>query len=299
MNSVYHAGELQVQQRAGVLAMAEQTGRSVRTEIPKVAADFLAKQTFLIASTGARDGQIWTSALYGPSGFIEVPDPNTMIIRPENTDGDPFYTNLSGGSEIGLLAIELTKRRRMRMNGQASLGSNNEIIVKLEQVYSNCPKYIQARAQPSASATYGNAVRSDSLNERQIEWIAGADTFFIGTSSGDGKCDASHRGGAPGFIQLRGGQLWFPDYFGNAMFNTLGNIQSNPNTGLLFIDFDSGSMLHLSGKARIVWDEKAIATFSGAERLVVFEPEAVIERAAQSPSPWSFISFSPFNPKQG
>lgn len=297
LKSVYHAGELEVQRKAGVLEMASQTGRSIRTEIPQVAASFLLQQTFLIASITDDKGGLWTTALTGPPGFIEVPDSQTVVIRPERTMDDPFYLHLLMNNEIGLLAIELTKRRRMRMNGQASWGPNNEIIVHLEQVYSNCPKYIQARAQPAANTSFRNATKFNSLTDRQRQWIMNADTFFIGTSSADSKCDASHRGGAPGFIEILNDELWFPDYFGNAMFNTLGNIQANPNTGLLFIDFESGSMLHLSGKAHIVWDQDIESKFAGAERLVAFTPEMIIERLTDTPQPWSFLSYSPFNPK--
>jgi hypothetical protein len=81
------------------------------------------------------------------------------------------------------------------------------------------------------------------------------------------------------------------------MFNTLGNITANPNAGLLFIDFENGSTLQVTGQARIIWDQDRIGEFAGAERLVEFEIEQVIEIANAVPLRWKFLGYSPFNPR--
>ncbi|HZG86530.1 pyridoxamine 5'-phosphate oxidase family protein [Paenibacillus sp.] len=294
--SVYHLGELTVQRMAGVSKVAEQNGKSVRSEIPQVAADFLRQQTMIVAGTTDGAGDVWASMLTGPAGFIRVADPVTVELHPFERD-DAAYSNIQGNPEIGLLAIELVKRRRMRMNGQAALRPDGGITVLLEQVYSNCPKYIQAREQPAREAALFETVARDELTASQERWIRQADTFFIATSAADGKTDASHRGGTPGFVRLAGGELRFPDYFGNSMFNTLGNIYSNPRCGLIFIDFETGGTLQLTGDAAIDWNPASAAEFPGAERVVVFRPRRAVERIALTPAPWSFLSASPFNPK--
>jgi hypothetical protein len=68
-----------------------------------------------------------------------------------------------------------------------------------------------------------------------------------------------------------------PDYNGNSIFNTLGNIQVNPNAGLLFIDFESGRTLQISGVAPIDWDPTRTGSFLGAERVFDFRAEDIID----------------------
>ncbi|HLL38662.1 MAG TPA: pyridoxamine 5'-phosphate oxidase family protein [Rubrobacteraceae bacterium] len=113
----------------------------------------------------------------------------------------------------------------------------------------------------------------------------------------EGGADASHRGGNPGFVRFLGENvLEFPDYSGNTMFNTLGNVAINPSAGLLFLDFEGGGTLQLTGEARIVWDPGRAARFAGAERVVEFRyREAVVTRGAV-PLRWRFEGYSPFNP---
>jgi predicted pyridoxine 5'-phosphate oxidase superfamily flavin-nucleotide-binding protein len=91
------------------------------------------------------------------------------------------------------------------------------------------------------------------LDARQGAAIAAADTFFIASWHPAGGADASHRGGRPGFVEVRDERtLEFPDYPGNNMFNTLGNLAGHPRAGLLFADFERGDLLQLTGRARVL-----------------------------------------------
>jgi hypothetical protein len=94
--------------------------------------------------------------------------------------------------------------------------------------------------------------------------------------------DVSHRGGKPGFVRvdIDGGRgvLTIPDFRGNFMFNTLGNLAADPRAGLLLVGFEHGGTLQLSGRARIEWDQSAVAAYEGAERLVELTVDAVVER---------------------
>ena len=80
-----------------------------------------------------------------------------------------------------------------------------------------------------------------------------------------GGVDISHRGGRPGFIAVDGDTLTIPDFHGNHYFNTLGNLLLDPRAALLFVDWSTGSLLHLSGRVDILWD--TTQDFRGAERL--------------------------------
>ncbi len=169
----------------------------------------------------------------------------------------------------------------------------------VEQAYGNCPKYIQARepetAGGSTSIEPGSARRAGTLTDEQRRLISLSDTFFIASAHPDGGADASHRGGLPGFVRfLDEDTLAFPDYSGNNMFNTLGNIAANPKVGLLFVDFECGDTLQLSGETRVIWDPARAAEFAGARRVVEFRIGEVVENDV--PLRWRFAAYSPFNP---
>ncbi len=131
----------------------------------------------------------------------------------------------------------------------------------------------------------------------QRDLVACADTFFIATAHPERGADASHRGGAPGFVRVEGGRrLVWPDYSGNAMFNTLGNLAVDPRAGLLFVNFENGDTLQVSGRAGIIWDEGRAAEFAGAERVVEFDVEEVVDTRGALPLRWRLEEYSPFNP---
>ena len=111
-------------------------------------------------------------------------------------------------------------------------------------------------------------MRTAELSSQHQRLIARADTFFIATDHPESGADISHRGGNPGFVRIVDSRrLAIPDYSGNNMFNTLGNIVANPRVGLLFIGFESGRTLQLTGRATIDWDSARASTLAGAARI--------------------------------
>ena len=300
MKSKFHAGELEVQARAGVRDTARRVAGVIRSTMPPTAQEFVRSQQMVVMSTVDSDGRVWASILTGKPGFIQAVDERTLRIDAEPVSGEPLSENLKTGDEIGVLVIELSTRRRMKVKGKAELLQKRGIYVHAERVYALCPKYIQARvvvADPAESRVGHRIQRLENLSEKQRNWIAKADTFFIASFHPETGADASHRGGYPGFVTvLNENKLVFPDYSGNNMFNTLGNISANPNAGLLFIDFERGNTLQFTGKAQVIWDNDRVAEFAGAERLVEFDVERVIEIAGAIPLRWEFLGYSPFNP---
>lgn len=302
MRPTYHEGELAVQERAGVREMAARVGRSIRPVIPPAAREFLLDQPMVIVATADARGCVWASLLWGAPGFARAEDERTLRIDAKPVSGDPLDDNLEVNDQIGVLVIEPATRRRMRLNGAAERRADGSIYVRAEQVYSNCPKYIQARTwRRSIDGGEGLAEkiarRAPSLDDEQRRWIARADTFFIATRHAEVGADASHRGGIPGFVRMENERLLaWGDYSGNQMFQTLGNIAENPRAGLLFIDFERGSTLQLTGAARIVWDAARAAEFTGAERVMEFEVEEVVEIKNATDLRWRLVNYSPFNP---
>lgn len=305
--SVFHAGEQAVQKRAGVEQMASRIGSSIHDTIPPAARQFLQRQPFVVVSSRDQSKRVWASLLCGPPGFCQVLDERTLSIDAVPVGGDPLGAVLDAVSgqtiPVGVLAIEPATRRRMRLNGQAQVQPGGGIYVRADQVYSNCAKYIQKREPvETIAAAPGPAVtrrpsRTQSLSRDQQQWVEQADTFFIATTHPQAGADASHRGGNPGFVRVANARtLCWPDYEGNALFNTLGNLAVDPSAGLLFLDFERGNTLQLTGKAEVLWDAEAAALFAGAARVVRFDLEEVLETAGTSPLRFRFVEYSPFNP---
>jgi uncharacterized protein len=256
----FHRGEIQVQGRLLVREDAERVGGIVASEIPPTVGPFLRSQRMAVAASLDERGRPWASLLTGPPGFIEVADEHRLRIAARPIPGDPLAGNLRERPELGLLVFDPRTRRRLRLNGQG-LASSDGLLLLADEVYGNCPKYIQQRRLVGESEPHtGHSERSSSLDERSRALVGRADTFFIATWHPEGGADASHRGGRPGFVRVRDDRtLEFPDYPGNNMFNTLGNLIGHPRAGLLFVDFERGDLLQLTGIARVLWEpERAV-----------------------------------------
>lgn len=101
--------------------------------------------------------------------------------------------------------------------------------------------------------------------------------FFLATADAQGRPDCSFKGGAPGFVRVVGpGELAFPDYDGNGMFKSLGNILANPGVGLLFIDMgEKPRRLRVNGTASVSRDDPLMQRFAGAQLLVRVQVRAI------------------------
>jgi uncharacterized protein len=274
----FHPGELGVQERAGVRERAQRLGGSIRREIPPPAEEFLERRSWIVLATADAELRPWASLLVGPPGFAQVTGPREVRLQGTPAPGDPVSASLRAGGFAGLLAIDLGARRRMRVNGTLT-HADGAVYLRADQVYSNCPKYIHPRAESLGDMAPAAAARAVTLAPHQQAWIGQADTFFIATINPGEGADASHRGGPPGFVEVEGDRLRWPDYAGNMMYNTLGNIAAYPRAGLLFVDFERGGRLMLTGRARIDWDPASAARVAGAQRMVELDVDEVIELA--------------------
>lgn len=252
----FHLGELAVQRLAGVEAEASRLTHMVEpAELNQRLAGFLAQQTFAALTGRDAADRLWVTPLTGPPGFLHVLTPGVLEIAATIPPGIPLAT-MAAGQQVGMVVVEFSARRRLRINGVLSRISDGHLLVSVQQAYGNCPKYIQARTlspRRSSAPPATNTHRGDSLRPDDLQLIRSADTFFLGTIHPERGADASHRGGAPGFVRTEISSLWWPDYPGNNMFNSFGNIVTNPEAALLFIDFDSGRAVQLNGRAQIDW----------------------------------------------
>ena len=295
--SAWHEGELAVQRRVGV---GEVSARGIRSYIPEALLDFLNEPRLIVFASVDSEQRTWASLRVAEPGFLRVLDPLTLASEPANVDGDSLLKNLQDNPNVGMLIVDLATRRRVRINGEAEVLPDDGMRIHARQVYGNCPQYIQLRVkhpEPSSAKMPSLLSRAASLSAAQQEWIGRADTLFIASAHPDRGADASHRGGNPGFIKVDGsGGLIIPDYSGNNMFNTLGNISVNPHAGLLLPDFEQGRTLQLAGKATISWDADR-SQFPGAQRLLMFDIQQTVEIEYPALANYALREYSPFNPR--
>lgn len=252
----FHDGELAVQQRAGVqMQAARLRGMLEPADLRDGVLAFLAERTF--AAITARDGagRLWTSPLSGSPGFLTAASPTTLTVGAAPPHGDPLY-RLRPGQSIGVIVIEFATRRRIRLNGTLAHTGDDELVIDVEQAYGNCPQYIQQRLvipEAHEDVSSQDIRRGTTLGPGDSELIHRADTFFLGTTHPERGNDASHRGGPSGFLRVDDHGLWWPDYPGNNMFNSFGNLAVDPAAALLIMDFRTGHTVQLSGTATVEW----------------------------------------------
>lgn len=294
-SAVFHWGEREAQGRAGFTERATAVSRMVRSSLPRGAAAFLTHQNLLVTGGQDDDGRPWASMFTGPRGFVSAPDDETVQVLARLAPDDPVEPMTRREGRLGMLAIDLETRIRLRMNGTVT-PLRDGLHLTIEQSFPNCPKYIQKRSvtgwrNTEDQGSFGGT-RTDALTGPMTDLITRADTFFVATASDTGDPDVSHRGGDPGFVTLTSPtRLSWPDYAGNNMLMTLGNIIENPRTALLFIDWTDGTALHLTGHAAIHWPETTTGT-----RSVSFEIEEAVHRPRALTANWSAPVMSRFNP---
>lgn len=105
----------------------------------------------------------------------------------------------------------------------------------------------------------------DHLNDQMVEFVGRMEMAFVATADGHGEADCSLRAGPPGFIQvLDRRQVAYPEYRGNGVLASLGNISENPHVGLMLVDFVRDQIgLHINGRARIIEDAVLRQEFDG------------------------------------
>lgn len=294
--SIFHAGELAIQQRVGVREQMAGAAAYIRDYMPDQHREFYHSLPFFFLGALDAAGQPWATMLAADAGFIVSPDARTLDIGGGLLPGDPLQGQLHAGDHVGGLGLEPTTRRRNRVNGEIVAADGGALRVAVTQSFGNCPQYIQHRQHTSVPAAEREVrvLRGAALSDADRALIARADTYFIASANlaadaGRGRgVDVSHRGGRPGFVRVDDARtLTAPEFVGNYFFNTMGNLLNNPRAGLLFIDFENGDMLHLAVEAEILWDAPQLQAFAGAEKLLRFHVREVARNVGALPFRWT------------
>lgn len=240
------------------------------------------------------EGRPWTTLLGGHPGFARSLGQSIIGLKTQvDPKHDPVIELLVGanldmgpqrvghnGRQMSALGIHLATRDRVKLAGRLVAGalvdtmlkvdgadvSTTEIqaAFKVQKSLGNCPKYLNKKQIiPSVPQS---VLSSDSLplSEPALDLLARADMFFISASNHGSSMSTNHRGGPPGFVRVlqndEGGLvLVYPEYSGNRLYQTLGNMYTDPKAGLVFPNFDSGDVLYVTGNTEIVLGRDAAA----------------------------------------
>lgn len=240
-------------------------------------------------------GRPWTTVWGGEAPVAQPIGQSIIGIRTMvDSKTDPVVGLLYGGRDDGEvikeqgvgrmisgLTVHLEKRRRVKLYGRMVAGALGRIggeddlhspvsvgqvqlVVKIEQSIPNCPKYINCKriypVLPEPKLISDRTI----LPQEALDLIAKADTIFISSSNRDRDMDTNIRGGPPGFVRVQsndgsGATLVWPEYSGNNLYQTLGNLQTSPLAGLVVPDFETGNVLYVTGNTEVLVGKSAAA----------------------------------------
>jgi uncharacterized protein len=305
LKNPYHSGELAAQERAGEAAIARRNGAAITDTVMAGARPFLRQQLMVLLASRDEQGAMWASILFGRPGFLKADDGKQFEIdlNQAAVDArDPLWRNIERDARLGALVIELSSRRRIRINGRGSVAPDHRLSIEVEEAYPACPKYInrrQLRLPEIEVPVNALEVLGDlSLSNGPLATVNSADVMFVATQSPERGYDVSHRGGSPGFVKaVAPDVIRWPEFQGNSMFNTVGNLLHDPQAGVVIPDFERRKIVQLTGSAKAQWDQADPNGETGGTKRFI---EMGIERWQELPMPAQltaeFLDFSPFNP---
>jgi predicted pyridoxine 5'-phosphate oxidase superfamily flavin-nucleotide-binding protein len=295
----YHAGEMAIQAQADTVERAAKMARTVGTTVPNALSRFLTTLRWALIGGTDDAGRVWASPVFGEAGFIHTPTDTEVRIAAHIPAGDPLHEAGPGsaGRGAGMLAIDLQRRMRARINGTLR-ADDGGMTLRVAECYANCPKHIHNHEFAGGHvAARPIRTRSDRVPARGHALVRESDTMFIASIGPDSSADVSHRGGPSGFIECSadGTTVRFPDYPGNGVFNTLGNLHSDTRAGLTVFGFETNELLQLTGYAS---SRPMTASVSTRQRVVEFNvlqavwtenaefaPETATTRTCGHPAP--------------
>ncbi|KAK5740513.1 hypothetical protein LTR17_004550 [Elasticomyces elasticus] len=274
-----------------------------------------------------KQGRPWTTLWGGEKGFARPLGGGIVGFRTAVTGRfDPVVGELVGqdatgevvkeegeGRIVSGLTIDLETRKRVKMCGRMVAGAlstredeitgRNEsvaeiqLVLKIEQSLGNCPKYLNRKRITPTFARPELVSDSSNLSERALQLLAKADLFFV-SSSGKQDMDTNHRGGPPGFLRAStdATSVVWPEYSGNRLYQTLGNLYVNPLCGICVPDFDTGDMLYMTGTTEIFSGREANALLPRSNLCVQLTITAARFVAQALPFRGEEGQRSPYNP---
>jgi predicted pyridoxine 5'-phosphate oxidase superfamily flavin-nucleotide-binding protein len=153
----------------------------------------------------------------------------------------------------------------------------------------DCRRIADRLEQVTAHTTFDDSDR---------EFINASPMFFLATANQEGWPDCSYKGGMPGFVRMVDeSSLAFPDYDGNGMFRSLGNILVNPHVALLFINFEKPDRLRVHGLATLHTDDPLLSEYEGAQLIVRVHAERIFPNCPRYIHTMHLVKYSVYAPR--
>ena len=225
-------------------------------------------------------------------------DPVAKALFKGRTDGEVVREE-GAGRMISGLSIELMDRSRWKLYGRMMAGALSatendsseevgqsgevQLVWKIDQSLGNCPKYLN-RKKISSHTPHPKLISDSShLCTEALDLIAQADLFFISSAHEHEDMDCNHRGGPAGFIRVlqptsssEASTIVWPEYSGNNLYQTLGNLMTTPRAGLCIPNFTTGDVLYLTGTTEVLVGEPASTLISKTNLAVKLHITAAI-----------------------
>lgn len=296
------------------------------------AAHMLQRAPLLALGTVDEKGRPWAT-IWGGEAPIAQPVADSIIGISTMVDSktDPVVDLLYGGKDdgevvkeqgagrmISALTIDLETRKRVKLYGRMVAGALGRIgpeddqdspisvgqvqlVVRIEQSLGNCPKYINCKRIYPVLPEPKLIADSDILAQQALDLIAKADTLFIASSNADQDMDMNIRGGPPGFVRVQshsdsGTVLVWPEYSGNNLYQTLGNLQTSSRAGLVFPDFETGDVLYVTGNTKVLLGKDAAAVLPRSNLAVTLSITGARFVEKGLPFRGEILQRSPYNP---
>jgi NAD(P)H-flavin reductase len=325
----FHEGEKRMMHAMGAPIHENPSSPGITPQL----AFHLANAPLMAVGTVDRQGAPWTTLWGGEQGLARAlgggvagirtvvaqqHDPVVETLVGQNTSGSVVREQGTGRMVSGL-TIDLSTRKRVKMFGRMIAGALGvkekeeparggateaeiQLVLKIEESLGNCPKYLNRKQITPAKPTPVLVSDSPLLSSHAVALLAKADCFFVSSVQHDQSMDTNYRGGPPGFMRIvsnvgDGAVLCWPEYSGNRLYQTLGNISLCPAVGICVPDFETGDMLYCTGSAEVLVGKDAAALLPRSNlcvRLTVsaarFVQEALAFRGVAGEA-------SPYNPK--
>jgi NAD(P)H-flavin reductase/predicted pyridoxine 5'-phosphate oxidase superfamily flavin-nucleotide-binding protein len=281
MAQPWHQGEHKMHQ----LMKVPENDNPTTGALTQQAAFMLQRAPLLALGTLDAESRPWTTLWGGESGFSRPLGGDMVGIRADvDMEFDPVVESLVAkerrangdivksegkGAMVGGLTIDLMTRKRVKIYGRMVAGAVSEpeddsmgigdmqLVCKVEQSLGNCPKYLNKKDIRPAPARPKLLSKSPVLSAEGRSIIEKADLFFISSSNSNDDMDTNHRGGPPGFVRIisnneDGAEIIYPEYSGNRLYQTLGNLMVTPLAGIVVPDFDTGDVLYITGVTTVL-----------------------------------------------
>jgi ferredoxin-NADP reductase/predicted pyridoxine 5'-phosphate oxidase superfamily flavin-nucleotide-binding protein len=323
----FHKGEEQMHKLLQIADLDNPTSGMLTPQ----AMFMLQKAPLLAIGTLDSKNRPWTSLWGGVVGFTESLGGGIIGTRTVvDGNNDPVVKALVGGAVdrnmvqgnqkmVSGLTIDLMTRKRVKIFGRMIAGAVElvevepedgigreddaperqhriQLVTKIEQSLGNCPKYLNRWELRPALVTSKVESQGPELSPKATALITKADMFFLSSSVED-DMDTNHRGGPAGFVRiLSNTEIVYPEYSGNRLYQSLGNLLVSPKIGIAFPDYETGDVLYLTGIVEILVGEKASTLLPGSNLAVKTTIEEA--RLVQGGLPFRGVRRepSPYNP---